>query len=698
MVAYRLFPFVRLFLAYGLGIVFFSYVEWGTMLLVTASFVSLILHLFSSKLNFWLRHYSGVIQLFLIFFLGGLTLQVQDQRRDVKFFAQGIEDYSYQMAEGVVEEIPKKQRRSKTVIHLKKLCNTDTCRAVVGSVMAYFDTLDGPANQYKPGDLVRFVGKFSEVNKGKNPNSFDFRQYLINRKVWWQASIRPGDHELLAEFQFHAFQNAAMKVRGYCIEVFDRYLLDPDERSIASAMVLGFRNQVAQDIYQSFSETGAVHVLAVSGLHVGVICGILVFFFDRIRIKTRWFSLFRLLAILCLVWFYSFLTGNAPAVMRASIMFSMILVAKYFQQRSVTLNILGFCGFLMLLWDAKLLFQASFQFSYLALASILFFQPVVTQWWASANVFLHKVWELVSVSIAAQILVFPITILFFHKFPTYFIVSGVFAVPLALVVLKGGLGLLGISLISSAISVWVSYGLSCVIWIFIRGIDVIHKLPMSNLDGIWITKFECVLMYGFIVTVMYFYRKPHRTIFLIAACHVILLLGSLLMRLDSQRKQSKITVYDSFQGSVIDVFDGKKNFSFLSGSFSDEELIFLCKQNRDFHGINEEKNLDNDLKGQYFFKAGSFLRFSNGNTVMLSSQNAISPAVWEAVDVVILHDVKWMHELPNLIDKPVQVVLDRTVSYKARKFWMDYCENRKCQIHYTGRDGAYEHDFQTAAN
>jgi len=108
MVAYRLYPFVRLFLAFAGGIVFFSYVEWGITLLFVANLIAVVLHFFSSHLNLWMKHYGGVVQLCLIFLLGGLTLQVQDQRRDARFFALGIDDYSFHMAEGIVEEIPKK--------------------------------------------------------------------------------------------------------------------------------------------------------------------------------------------------------------------------------------------------------------------------------------------------------------------------------------------------------------------------------------------------------------------------------------------------------------------------------------------------------------------------------------------------------------------------------------------------------------
>ena len=198
---------------------------------------------------------------------------------------------------------------------------------------------------------------------------------------------------------------------------------------IIQALLLGQRNSISTETYDNYKDAGAVHILAVSGLHIGILLLLLQFLFRPLEILPKGRTI-KLVVIVLLLWCFAFLAGLSASVVRAVTMFSFVAYALYLNRPSNTFNILALSMFfILLLFNPMLLFQVGFQMSYAAVFSIVWIYPMLQRFWTPKNSVLQKIWQLLSVSIAAQLGVLPISLFYFHQFPGLFFISNLLIVP-----------------------------------------------------------------------------------------------------------------------------------------------------------------------------------------------------------------------------------------------------------------------------
>jgi len=235
----------------------------------------------------------------------------------------------------IISELKRKKRLSTTV----KVQSVDgkTCS---GKLLVYFGRGDSLIS-YQVGDIIALKGRIQRLKDNPNPKSFNYKDFLKYKGISCQMFLKDEAHKMLSSGRPVIFNRAALKIRKWALSVFESRLNEKDQFATASAMVLGYREHISDDLYASFSETGAVHILAVSGLHVGIICMIFLVFFNRIRNDSNGFKIIKLISLLSVVWIYALVTGASPAVLRAAVMFSLILVGRLWFKGANIYNILG---------------------------------------------------------------------------------------------------------------------------------------------------------------------------------------------------------------------------------------------------------------------------------------------------------------------------------------------------------------------
>ena len=225
--------------------------------------------------------------------------------------------------------------------------------------------------------------------------------------------------------------------RRKLLRIIKQYIPGKEENSLLEALMIGYTEDLDRELVQSYSNTGVVHIIAISGLHLTLIYQILQLLLQKINVQKsgKWAKLIILLGSL---WTFSFLSGASPSVIRSAVMFSILLVARTLSRESIVYNTLASSAFILLCFDPYWLWDIGFQLSYTAVLSLVIFIKPVRAMLILQNKWLSVLWNSASVSLAAQSLTTPICIYYFHRFPNYFLFCNLLAVPLSSIILVGG--------------------------------------------------------------------------------------------------------------------------------------------------------------------------------------------------------------------------------------------------------------------
>lgn len=669
---WRLYSFVRIVLVYMIGIVIadFFRLDWlYVSVFLGISTLAAIIGGYAVGKPQRGTYESGIL-LMVFCGLGMLRYSVNDPRLSNSHFS------SYENAtswSGTIIEYPKTRTRTKAIVSLHTICKGADCFDTKGDVLVYFPKGDSAVISLEPGTDIVFAGKIKEVAESANPMTFDFKSYLYYRKIHYQTLIKETtDYQILSYDNLPFVYLIAHKARAKLLEVLKHYVLENQKYAVASAMMLGYRNQLDSDLYQKFTNSGAVHVLAVSGLHVGIVCSIFYFALSFWKGKSNRVKITKFIILFMVVWSYAIMSGAAPAVVRASMMFTILMVGHFWFDYFKIYNVMAFSALLMLIVNPYLLYQASFQFSFVSLGSIVFFQPIIGKLVQPQSPIMKFVWNMSNIAIAAQVLVFPITVYFFHKFPSYFIITGIFAVPAALVILYLGLGLFIFHFLAYPIAAFIGYFVNLMLNIFIGLIHYIDAMPLSNIEGIWISIFEMMILYVLLFSLMaYVFSRSKRGLMGvgIATCLFVFSMG--YTHYEASNKYTLI-VYDSYKGSLIDIVANKNIYTFQSEKLEGQDLSYVAKNYRDFTKYQKLDNLFKIANYTSDIKVSYNIAQVNGKQIALI-RNA-SDYLTNDVDIVIFYDGAKLNPLAFQNLKPnTTIILDTTIDRYNRVEWEYFC-------------------------
>ncbi|WP_268223188.1 ComEC/Rec2 family competence protein [Sinomicrobium oceani] len=283
------------------------------------------------------------------------------------------------------------------------------------------------------------------INPSRNPHEFDYSDYLKKQYVYQSFNVIPGDLHIFpgSENGIHAH---AERLRQHITASLKKHDLAPGTFSMIQALLLGQRQYIPEDLYRDYTDAGAIHILAISGLHIGIIMMMLYILF-RPLLRFRHGNLISFFLTAGILWCFAFLTGMSASVTRAVCMFSFIALGLQLRRTTNINDVLLASIFFLLLLQPGFLFDIGFQFSYLAVFAIVKLQPVFYNWWRPRWRFTDAVWKLTTVSLAAQAGVLPLSLYYFHQFPGLFLLSNLFIIPLLGLILGGGIFIIILALL-----------------------------------------------------------------------------------------------------------------------------------------------------------------------------------------------------------------------------------------------------------
>lgn len=494
--------FPRILLPYILGIVVFYDFNYPGFLFLWIG-INLFLLLLLFLLNWYYieiiayRHKSGIGLLFLMFFFffGGLLSYAHKDDLKPDNFSKSAGQY---LKVQVIEEPYRKAgilrfKGQITMVYLadqqgqeaRGISAPPTLNGKVASgklmIAIKLDTLETLALNY--GEELLIPAIYSKISASFHPAEFNYQAWLATQNILHQSFLTQKQVLKLGTNAGNRLLKFAIALRAKQVERYQMLLPDKESVAMASTLILGYRATLSKATLDTFSKTGTIHALSVSGMHVGLIYLILNHSLAFLNQKKTWQYL-KLFLLLGLLWFYALLTGCSPSVLRSVIMLSVFLIGKTYSRPANTYNIITFAAFMMLVYDPFLIWDVGFQLSFLAVFGLIYLQPQLQACWPIPNKWGYKLWGLMAMSLAAQLFTFPLSIYYFHQFPVFFLLSNLFMlIPITLLMYLGILLLIpGLDFLAPAVSWLIHFNNS--------GLEFLSALPYSSLSGIWISKLE----------------------------------------------------------------------------------------------------------------------------------------------------------------------------------------------------------------
>jgi competence protein ComEC len=371
-----------------------------------------------------------------------------------------------------------------------------------GRVQVYFERVDR-CNELMPGDCIFGSGKLLRFEDPANPLEFNYGDYQRGKGVFYRLYLDSTSWVASPVHAARGLQIRSKRIRRTLMDRIDLNIEGPDERAILYSLLLGYRAELGQEVRQQFVRSGSMHILAVSGLHVGILYLIPALLIRKIRSSAAG-RLLATLVLLALLWSYAVLTGLSPSVVRAVTMCSVHRMAILTGRRTGIFHVLSLTAFLMVLSRPAILFEAGFQLSFAAVAGIAGFQKSLSDTMPVKGWLARRAWQLVTVSLAAQLATAPLSLYYFHQFSNVFLISNLVVIPLATVILYAGLAFILLSTLGL-------YPLSGILeWLtsLLNGIThLMGRIPGGFYDNITLVPIQVYLLYFGIILAGLFMRS-----------------------------------------------------------------------------------------------------------------------------------------------------------------------------------------------
>ena len=563
-------------------------------------------------------------------------------------------------------------------------------RRVDLTCLAYFRA-DSAVTLPRSGDRVLATAQLSTIHGPQNPHEFDLRRYMEGRNISIRTYLDTNNWRVVGH-ERHFINDLAEKCRHHLLGKFHRAGLAGEEMALASSLLLGDKDGLEQDLKDTFSAAGAMHVLCVSGLHVGILFVVFDFLLKGLGRRGKG-KIARGILLVLIIWFYALLTGLSPSVTRASLMFSLLQAGRLMKNPPPTLNSLAGSALLQVMMDPLVITHVGFQLSYLAVAAIVQVTPLIQSLWQPRFKPLSWIWGLSVVSVVAQLGTGPLAMHLFHSFPSWFLLTNLIVIPLATVIIYLALAILAVPF--PGFYELLGDGLSNILRLLAGSVRMVEGLPGSVIDGIYFSSWSVLMVYVVLWLSLQTITRRHKG-YLITALLAAVILSSILDTTRYQNAARKaICIYHVRDHTIIDIMQAGKCLSLVSAdSIPERTYSFSVEPNRI---ASQVRNVDTVVLGSdslydasgFFYRRGFVA--ASGLRAYIAGRDYISgPGAPVAVDVLIITG-GFSGDIVELLEgfPTSKVIIDSSVPFWKADRYPSLCDSLGVDYHSVRREGAY---------
>ena len=590
-------PFLRLLIPFITGIT----LQWYNALPVQLAWVIFFtgiagLIVFNLRVRFLQYKLGWINGLFInaLFLATGLLMVYH---KDIQHQQDWLNNYYHDkdfITATLEEPLAEKAGSCKANASVQQLLHGDTLQQVKGNIIIYFKK-EGLSKQLGYGSQIIFSKPLQPIKNAGNPGSFNYERYSAFQGIYQQVFLQQGEYILLPGKNENWLKRFLFTAREKVLHTITTYIPGEKEAGLAEALLVGYKDDLDKALVQSYSNTGVVHIIAISGMHLGLIYWLLNILLHpfRKRKQTSWAVP---LLIISGLWLFSLLAGGGPSILRSAVMFTCIVIGESAERKTFIYNSLAASAFILLCINPFWLWDAGFQLSYTAVLSIVIFMKPVYNWFYFKNKIIDTTWKLMSVTLAAQVLTTPVSIYHFHQFPVYFLITNLLAVPLSSLVVLLEIVLCAIAFIP-VLAKPAGILLHGLIYTMNSFIEHMESLPFSVWNSLQVNMLQLLLLYAVVITMACWLMKKSKTALFTS---LVCLLGFLSARSYSficAGRQQQLIVYNIPRRQALDFVNGRNYFfkgdsDLLTNAFLQN---FYTTPSRILHRINKADSMENLL-------------------------------------------------------------------------------------------------------
>jgi competence protein ComEC len=676
-------PFTRLLFALIAGIT----LQWRFQLPVSIliissaiSFASLLLYFFiPPKLKYRFRYFNGIAINLLIGLIGAILVWLHDIRHSQYCIGNGYTDSSYVIAT-IEEPLVEKINSFKALASINGVYSKNRFSRFEGEFILYFRK-DSSLKQLHYGSQIVFKKPLQEIKNSGNPGSFDYKQYSLFQGITHQVNLSPKDFEILPTENKNQFRQFIFNCRKWVIAALQKFIHGEREQGLAEALLIGYKDDLDKNLVQSYTNTGVVHIIAISGMHLALIYGLLLLLTKPLRRKQlQWL---RIVLILSGLWLFTLLAGAQASVVRSAVMFTCIALGEALSKKTSIYNTLALSAFLLLVYNPFWLWDVGFQLSYAAVVSIVTFYRPIYNWFYFPNKILDFIWKTMAISIAAQILTTPISLYHFHQFPVLFLLTNIIAVPLSSLILFGEIFLCAISWLPPVATFSGKLVQLLIHWMN-SYIEMIERISFSLWNGFSINIIQTILLSVTATAICFWLMDKKKSMLWLSLGSLMMFVALRSWSFSEAYGQKKIIVYNVPKYSAIDLIDGR-TYNFIGDStlmYDDFIRNFHIQPSRVLHRITQGQSLPICCKD---------FEFCNKRIAIIDSTEYFFPSQSkQMIDVLILSKNPKLY-ISNLLKtfSINQIVIDGSVPQWKAKLWKHDCDSLNIHCFNVNEKGAF---------
>ena len=664
------YPIIVIAVCFGLGIIIQNYACFSFSTLFYFSFISFVLFLvlfFKNRNKNTKNFFFGWITYLLIGSISALSLYIHQENHIENHYSNlGFQEQNF-IKGLIVEELKPNEYYSKFILKIDSFNHKKSS----GKLLVYFSKKN--IKSLEIGDVLFLNSELKPIPKNYNPDTFDYSKYMENQNIFHQIKCFEGDYFIGAKVKTFSFYINEMRQK--LVHSFDIHNFSKGTKSIINALLLGQKQQIDSETLNDYKNAGVVHILAISGLHIGIIYGFFNLIFGFLN-RFKHGKTIKLVVIVLLLWNFALISGMSASITRSVTMFSFIALGTFLNRKNFTFNAVGSSFLILLIYNPLYLFDVGFQLSYAAVTSILLFQPFYKKFYFSKNKILVYITDLFLVSMAAQLGVLPFMMLYFKQFPTLFLLANFVVIPFATVILMLGIITLFLNFTFQSASIYVGKIISFLVETMNSYIHWLSGFENYIIKNITFTPFLALVLYSLILSIIYWIYKPKNKYFIA----VLLLFFCFQLTYFTTKKEAssaeEFVVFNNKE-SIISIFENNKITLFSNDSL-----------------IHENQNINEYVTAKFnpkvdFKPLENVLFFKNKKIIIVDESTIFNTSI--KPDVVVLRQNSRIN-IERLIQttKPKIIIADKSNSYTSIKRWKATCLKYKIPFHAIAEKGFYK--------
>ena len=671
------FPLIKITFCFVLGILFAQMTKptflFALLSLVIFSSITLIINFLSNKKVIY-KSLFGISCILTSFFIGIFTLVINNDKLNSNHYLKDLKSVENEYSAEIIikEKLKNTINNDRYVAKIIELNGNKSYGKIILNIRK-----DSLMPTLEMGSHLKVFGSFYKNRKPNNPDQFDYGKYLENQQIYAQVYADASNIKIGSQVD-KTISYYASKLRNKIVHNLEKNNFNKTELSVVVALILGQQQDISQEVIRDYQYAGAIHVLSVSGLHVGCILLFITFLLKPIPNDKKG-SIIKLIIVIASLWLFGILAGLAPSVVRSVTMFSFVAIGMFLRRSVNIYHTLVVSALLILLFRPSFLFDIGFQLSYIALFFIVWLQPLLASIWTPKYKVVNYFWEIITVSFAAQIGTLPLSIYYFHQFPGLFFVTNIVILPMLSLIL--GIGVV-VMLLAAVNVVWYPMMklLEYSIWFLNKIIAWVASFEDFIFKDIPLNSYMLWSSYLLIFSLIIWSKKPtFKKLTLSLSALILVQIISIQAKYSSQNKEEFI-VFNKKKSSIITERKGDKVTLYSNDSIlktTDDNLVLKSYLVANYCKIEKKKSISN----LYYFKDKKIL-LMDSSTVYLPH---------EKPDVLIITNSPKVN-LERIFKqwKPNQVVVDAANFKSYIKVWKATCIKEKIPFHDTTEKGFYK--------